>query len=597
MAKEIKTIGVLTSGGDAPGMNAAIRAVVRTALNKGLKVKGIQKGYNGLLNDEIIDMDKRSVADIIQRGGTVLYTARCMEFMTEEGQKRGAEVCRKHGIDGIVVIGGDGSFRGAQKLAAQGINTIGLPGTIDLDIACTDYTIGFDTAVNTAMEAIDKIRDTSTSHERCSIIEVMGRNAGYIALWCGIANGAEDILLPERYDNDEQALINHIIEGRKKGKKHHLIINAEGIGHSTGMARRIEAATGIETRATILGYMQRGGSPTCKDRMYASIMGAYAVDLLAEGKSNRLVAYKDGKFVDYDIDEALAMTKDINDYEFNISALLLSNAWQKGNLIMITSTSSSQVKHVISLLSKARERKKNKEYVVEGVRMVSEVPADLLVKIYMSERFHSNNPEYVHELVKKQGISSDSIEIVADNVFDRMSQTQTPQGIMAVVRMKDSSISDMLTDNPLLILVENLQDPGNLGTILRMGEGAGVTGVVMSSNTVDIYNPKTIRSTMGSIFRVPFVYVQDFSDAVSQCQNAGIKVYAAHLDGKNTYLGEDYREGTAFLIGNEGNGLTDDITKQADTLIRIPMQGEVESLNAAIACTILTYEAVRQRSV
>jgi RNA methyltransferase, trmH family len=275
----------------------------------------------------------------------------------------------------------------------------------------------------------------------------------------------------------------------------------------------------------------------------------------------------------------------------------LSNAWQKGNLIMITSTSSSQVKHVISLLSKARERKKNKEYVVEGVRMVSEVPADLLVKIYMSERFHSNNPEYVHELVKKQGISSDSIEIVADNVFDRMSQTQTPQGIMAVVRMKDSSISDMLTDNPLLILVENLQDPGNLGTILRMGEGAGVTGVVMSSNTVDIYNPKTIRSTMGSIFRVPFVYVQDFSDAVSQCQNAGIKVYAAHLDGKNTYLGEDYREGTAFLIGNEGNGLTDDITKQADTLIRIPMQGEVESLNAAIACTILTYEAVRQRSV
>jgi 6-phosphofructokinase 1 len=237
-------------------------------------------------------------------------------------KRTGAEVCRKHGIDGIVVIGGDGSFRGAQKLAAQGINTIGLPGTIDLDIACTDYTIGFDTAVNTAMEAIDKIRDTSTSHERCSIIEVMGRNAGYIALWCGIANGAEDILLPERYDNDEQALINHIIEGRKKGKKHHLIINAEGIGHSTGMARRIEAATGIETRATILGYMQRGGSPTCKDRMYASIMGAYAVDLLAEGKSNRLVAYRDGKFVDYDIDEALAMTKDINDYEFNISALL-----------------------------------------------------------------------------------------------------------------------------------------------------------------------------------------------------------------------------------------------------------------------------------
>ena len=350
MAKEIKTIGVLTSGGDAPGMNPAIRAVVRTAINKGLKVKGIQKGYNGLINDEIIDMDKKSVSDIIQRGGTILYTARCLEFMTEEGQKKAAEVCKKHGIDGIVVIGGDGSFRGAQKLAETGVNTIGLPGTIDLDIACTDYTIGFDTAVatateaidkiqdtafshgrtfvvevmgrNTAMEAIDKIRDTSTSHERCSIIEVMGRNAGYIALWCGIANGAEDILLPERYNGDEQAIINHIIDGRKKGKKHHLIINAEGIGHSTGMARRIEAATGIETRATILGYMQRGGSPTCKDRMYASIMGSYAVDLLVAGKSNRLVAYKDGRFVDYDIDEALAMTKDISDYEFNISAML-----------------------------------------------------------------------------------------------------------------------------------------------------------------------------------------------------------------------------------------------------------------------------------
>jgi len=322
MGKEIKTIGVLTSGGDAPGMNAAIRSVVRAAIEKGIKVKGILKGYNGLINNEIIDMDKRSVADIIQRGGTVLYTARCMEFMSLEGQKAGADNCFKNGIDGIVVIGGDGSFRGAQKLAEAGVNTIGLPGTIDLDIACTDYTIGFDTAVNTAMEAIDKIRDTSTSHERCSIIEVMGRNAGYIALWCGLANGAEDVLLPERYDNDEQVLINHIIEGRKKGKKHHLIINAEGIGHSTGMARRIEAATGIETRATILGYMQRGGSPTCKDRVYASVMGSYAVDLLCEGKSNRVVAYKDGKFVDYDIDEALAMRKEIDNYQFQLSSLL-----------------------------------------------------------------------------------------------------------------------------------------------------------------------------------------------------------------------------------------------------------------------------------
>ena len=209
MAKEIKTIGVLTSGGDAPGMNAAIRAVVRTAIVNGKKVKGIRKGYQGLLDEEIIDMDKSSVSDIIQKGGTILYTARCMEFVTEEGQKRGAEICRKHGIDGLVVIGGDGSFRGAQKLANLGINTIGIPGTIDLDIACSDYTIGFDTAINTAMEAIDKVRDTSTSHERCSIIEVMGRRAGYIALWTGIANGAEDILLPERYDNNEQELINY----------------------------------------------------------------------------------------------------------------------------------------------------------------------------------------------------------------------------------------------------------------------------------------------------------------------------------------------------------------------------------------------------
>ena len=322
MANAVKTIGVLTSGGDAPGMNAATRAVVRTALAKGINVKGILKGYNGLLNEEIIDMDATSVSDTIDRGGTILYTARCLEFVDPEYQKKGADICKKHGIDGLVVIGGDGSFKGAQKLSALGVNTIGVPGTIDLDIACTDYTIGFDTAINTAMSAIDKIRDTSTSHERCSIIEVMGRNAGHIALWCGIANGAEDILLPERYNGDEQAIINHIIDGRKKGKKHHLIINAEGIGHSTGMARRIEAATGIETRATILGYMQRGGSPTCKDRMYASIMGSYAVDLLVAGKSNRLVAYKDGRFVDYDIDEALAMTKDISDYEFNISAML-----------------------------------------------------------------------------------------------------------------------------------------------------------------------------------------------------------------------------------------------------------------------------------
>lgn len=323
MAREVKTIGVLTSGGDAPGMNASIRAVVRTAINRGLKVKGIMRGYAGLLQEEITDMGSTSVADIIGRGGTILYTARSPEFTTAEGQARGAEICRKHGIDGLVVIGGDGSFRGAGKLAALGVNTVGLPGTIDLDIACTDYTIGFDTAVNTAMEAIDKVRDTSTSHERCSIIEVMGRHAGYIALWCGIANGAEDILLPERYDGNEQLIINRIIENKKRGKKHHIIINAEGIGHSASMARRIEAATGLETRATILGYMQRGGAPTCKDRVYASIMGAKAAELLSEGKSNRVMAYKNGDFLDFDLQEALSMEKDISEDQYEISKLLV----------------------------------------------------------------------------------------------------------------------------------------------------------------------------------------------------------------------------------------------------------------------------------
>ena len=322
MAPKIKTIGVLTSGGDAPGMNAAIRAVVRKAISQGMNVKGIYQGYKGLLNEEIADLNARSVSDTISRGGTILYTARSAEFRTEEGQRRGAEVCRKHGIEGLVVIGGDGSFAGAGKLAALGINTIGVPGTIDLDIACTEYTIGFDTAVNTAMEAIDKVRDTSTSHERCSIIEVMGRRAGYLALWCGIANGAEDVLLPELYDYDEQALINNIIELRKRGKKHHIIVNAEGIGHSSSMARRIEAATGVETRATILGHMQRGGSPTCRDRVYGSMLGAYAVDLLAEGKTNRVVGYRNGGWVDFDITEALDMQKELSDYMVRVNKAL-----------------------------------------------------------------------------------------------------------------------------------------------------------------------------------------------------------------------------------------------------------------------------------
>ena len=320
--KQIKTIGVLTSGGDAPGMNAAIRAVVRRGLSSGLNVKGIYKGYNGLLNEEIVDMTARDVSDTIERGGTILYTARCAEFRTEEGQKLGAEICRKHGIDGIVVIGGDGSFNGACKLANLGINTIGLPGTIDQDIACTDYTIGFDTAINTAMEAIDRIRETSNSHERVSVVEVMGRSAGYIALWCSIANGAEQILIPEKFDNDYDRLMGIIKSNREAGMTHQVIVNAEGIGHSYGLAKRIEEETGIETRATILGHMQRGGSPTARDRVYASVMGAYAIDVIEQGKKNRLIGYKNGRVYDVDVDEAFAMTKDINDYEYEVAGIL-----------------------------------------------------------------------------------------------------------------------------------------------------------------------------------------------------------------------------------------------------------------------------------
>ena len=322
MAKRIRTIGVLTSGGDAPGMNAAIRSVVRTALGKGLRVRGIRRGYQGLMEEEIIDLSARDVSDTIQRGGTILQTARCKEMRTEEGQQKAAAICKKYGIEGLVVIGGDGSFAGAQKLANLGINTIGSPGTIDLDIDCTEYTIGFDTAVNTAMEAIDKVRDTSTSHQRCSIVEVMGRDAGYLALWCGIANGAEEILLPEEHNYDESEIIKRIIENRDRGKKHYIIINAEGVGDSINMAKRIEEATGMETRATILGHMQRGGSPTAKDRVYASIMGAKAVELLCEGKTNRVVGYKHGEYIDVDIDEALNMEKKLPEYQLEIAKKL-----------------------------------------------------------------------------------------------------------------------------------------------------------------------------------------------------------------------------------------------------------------------------------
>lgn len=313
----IKTIGVLTSGGDAPGMNAVIRSVVRSAIANGLKVKGIMRGYNGLIEGEIIDMDIRSVSEIIHRGGTVLYTARSPKFKTEEGIQLAVDNCKKFGIDGIVVIGGDGSFRGARDLSLHGIPCIGVPGTIDNDISCTEYTIGFDTAMNTAMEMVDKLRDTAQSHERCSVVEVMGRHAGWIALHTGIAVGATAVLVPEVEYNLKKDVIDKIIATKATGKKHFIIVVAEGVGKVTDIAKDIEAATGIESRATILGHVQRGGRPTVRDRVMASQMGHAAVNLLIKGVGNRVVAFQKNHIVDFDIYEALQMAKefDIQSYE------------------------------------------------------------------------------------------------------------------------------------------------------------------------------------------------------------------------------------------------------------------------------------------
>ena len=312
MAKEVKTIGVLTSGGDAPGMNAAVRAVVRTALGHGMRVIGIQRGFNGLLNGETYEMNLRSVSEIIHRGGTVLYTARCLEFKTEEGQKKGAEMCQKLGIDAMVVIGGDGSFRGAKALANLGIPSIGIPGTIDNDIACSEYTIGYDTAMNTAVEMVDKLRDTTQSHDRCSVVEVMGRNAGYIALNVGIATGAIATLIPERPYDLERDILDRMQFTQKTGKKHFIVIVAEGAGHAQDLANEIQARTGIDSRATVLGHVQRGGSPTLRDRVTASRMGYQAVILLEKGIFNRVVAVSADKIVDYDINVALSMHKSID---------------------------------------------------------------------------------------------------------------------------------------------------------------------------------------------------------------------------------------------------------------------------------------------
>lgn len=304
----IKKIGVLTSGGDAPGMNAAVRAVVRTALSKGMEVYGIHRGYVGLINGDIFKMDERSVSDIIHKGGTVLYTARCPEFRTEEGVDLARAKCEELGIEGLVVIGGDGSFRGAADLSAKGVLCIGIPGTIDNDIACTDYTIGFDTAMNTAMELVDKLRDTSQSHDRCSVVEVMGRNAGHIAVNTGIACGATDIITKEvPYDLD--AIAKTMLEKKAKGKQNFVVIVAEGIGHADEIAKVLQEKTHIETRATVLGHVQRGGSPTLRDRVEATRMGHYAVELLEQGIGNRVVGIKDSQIVDYDIQEALSMKK------------------------------------------------------------------------------------------------------------------------------------------------------------------------------------------------------------------------------------------------------------------------------------------------
>lgn len=309
---EIKTIGILTSGGDAPGMNAAIRAVVRAAIFNGFAVKGIRHGYNGLITEDIYDMNLRSVSEIIHRGGTMLNTARSLEFMTPEGQAKAAANAKKHGIDALVVIGGDGSFRGCMAIAKHGIKCIGIPGTIDNDIACSDYTIGFDTALNTAMEMIDKLRDTTQSHERCSVVEVMGRHAGYIAVNTGIATGALVVLVSEQPWDIDKDVIARIKETQAEGKKNFLIIVAEGAGKALKIAEEIEAKTGLDTRGTVLGHVQRGGSPSMRDRVVAAQMGVHAIELLQAGVYNRVVAMKNDGIVDYDIEEALSMKKELD---------------------------------------------------------------------------------------------------------------------------------------------------------------------------------------------------------------------------------------------------------------------------------------------
>jgi 6-phosphofructokinase 1 len=322
LVSKIKKIGVLTSGGDAPGMNAAIRAVVRTAISNGIEVMGIRRGYNGLIRGEMQAMTLRSVSDIIHRGGTILQTVRCPEFETDEGLNKAMDIVRIFDLDAIVVVGGDGSLRGARDISKKGLSVIGVPATIDNDIASTEYAIGHDTALNTVQDAIDKIRDTAYSHERCSVVEVMGRNSGFIALKVGIAGGAEVVLVPEKKADMDRDVIKPILEGRNRGKKHYIVIVAEGAGKSLKIAEEIENRTGIETRATILGHLQRGGSPTVRDRVLASMMGTKAIELLKEGRVNRVVSVLNGRYTDLDINEALEMQKSIDEKLFEISKVL-----------------------------------------------------------------------------------------------------------------------------------------------------------------------------------------------------------------------------------------------------------------------------------
>ena len=325
MENTVRRIGVLTSGGDAPGMNAAVRAVVRTAVNEGIQCVGIRRGWSGLINSDFVQLGGSDVSHIINKGGTMLYTARSQEFMTEEGQKRAVSTCKLLGLDGVVAIGGDGTFRGALALSHYGIPVVGVPATIDNDIGCSHYTIGFDTACNTAIESIDKLRDTMQSHERCSVVEVMGRHAGYLALYVGIAVGATAVLIPERQVNLEEDVVENIRRARLAGTTHYMVVVAEGAGSAFEIADQIHEMSGIDPRVTVLGHIQRGGSPSARDRETASRMGFAAVHALKAGKGNRIIASQDGRIVDLDKEEALAMTKTLQMDRYDILEALTNN--------------------------------------------------------------------------------------------------------------------------------------------------------------------------------------------------------------------------------------------------------------------------------